>query len=122
MLDGVSIWNKFDPFCSGTEWQQLLKDYEKDKLNTGSAEQMPSPVVDYYDAVQAICKCYEQFGITNENYEEFIGDEDVVQWFYNSEFLEGIQSDFRWQEGQKITDYQFFVFEGETPVNRKVRP
>ena len=122
MLDGVSIWHKFDPFYSGTEWQQLLKDYEKDKLNTGSAEQMPNPVVDYYDAVQAICKCYEQFGITSENYEEFIGNADVVQWFYNSEFLEGIQSDFRWQEGQKITDYQFFVFEGETPVNRKVRP
>ena len=54
--------------------------------------------------------------------EKFIGNEDMVQWFYNSEFLEGIQSDFRWQKGQKITDYQFFVFEGETPVNRKVRP
>lgn len=63
MLDGVSIWNKFDPFYSGTEWQQLLKDYETDKLNAGSAEQMPSPVADYYDAVQAICKCYEKFGI-----------------------------------------------------------
>ena len=122
MLDGVSIWNKFDPFYSGTEWQQLLKDYETDTLNAGSAEQMPSPVADYYDAVQAICKCYEEFGITSENYEEFIGNADVVQWFYNSEFLEGIQSDFRWQKGQKITDYQFFVFEGETPVNRKVRP
>ena len=122
MLDGVSIWNKFDPFYSGTEWQQLLKDYETDKLNAGSAEQMPSPVADYYDAVQAICKCYEEFGITSENYEKFIGNEDMVQWFYNSEFLEVIQSDFRWQKGQKITDYQFFVFEGETPVNRKVRP
>ena len=99
-----------------------MKDYETDTLNAGSAEQMPSPVADYYDAVQAICKCYEEFGITSENYEEFIGNADVVQWFYNSEFLEGIQSDFRWQKGQKITDYQFFVFEGETPVNRKVRP
>lgn len=48
-------------------------------------------------------KCYEEFGITSENYEEFIGNADVVQWFYNSEFLEGIQSDFRWQKGQKIT-------------------
>lgn len=120
-LDGVSIWNKFDPFYKGTQWQQLLKDYEKDKVNGGSAEQMPSPVADYFDAVQAICKCYEQFGITSENYEDFIGNVDVVQWFYNSEFLEGIQSDFRWQEGQKITDYQFFVFEGETPVNRNVK-
>lgn len=118
MLDGVSIWNKFDPFYPGTEWQQLLKDYEKDKVNGGSAEQMPGPVADYYDAVQAICKCYEQFGVTSENYEEFIGNADVVQWFYNSESLDGIQSDFRWQGGQKITDYQFFVFEGETPVNR----
>ena len=61
-------------------------------------------------------------GLPAKTMEEFYGDEDVVQWFYNSEFLEGIQSDFRWQEGQKITDYQFFVFEGETPVNRKVRP
>ena len=34
MLDGVSIWNKFDPFYSVTEWQQLLKDYETDKLNS----------------------------------------------------------------------------------------
>lgn len=121
MLDGVSIWNKFDPFYPGTEWQQLLKDYEKDKVNGGSAEQMPGPVADYYDAVQAICKCYEQFGVTSENYEEFIGNADVVQWFYNSESLDGIQSDFRWQGGQKITDYQFFVFDGETPVNRKAK-
>lgn len=121
MLDGVSIWNKFDPFYPGTEWQQLLKDYEKDKVNAGSAEQMPGPVADYYDTVQAICKCYEQFGVTSHNYKEFIGNADVVQWFYNSESLSGIQSDFQWKEGQKITDYQFFVFEGETPVNRKAK-
>lgn len=120
-LDGVSIWNKFDPFYSGTMWQQLLKDYGKDKVNAGSAEQMPAPVADYYDAVQAICKCYEQFGITSDNYEKFIGNTDVVQWFYNSQSLQGIQSNFKWQEGQKITDYQFFVFEGETPVNRKAK-
>lgn len=117
-LDGVSIWNKFDPFYKGTQWQQLLKAYEKNIGNTGSVVQVANPVADYYDAVQAICKCYEQFGVTSDNYGEFIGNADVAQWFYNSQMLSGIQSDFRWQEGQKITDYQFFVFEGEMPVNR----
>ena len=86
--------------------------------NSGSVVQVSNPVADYYDAVQAICKCYEQFGVTSDNYEEFIGNADVAQWFYNSQMLSGIQSDFRWQEGQKITDYQFFVFDGEMPVNR----
>ena len=117
-LDGVSIWNKFDPFYQGTQWQQLLKSYEKGMVNNGNAEQMPNLVSDYYDAVQAICKCYEQFGVTSDNYEKFIGNTDVTQWFYNSQSLQGIQSNFKWQEGQKITDYQFFVFEGEMPVNR----
>ncbi len=117
-LDGVSIWNKFDPFYKGSQWQQLLKEYEKEMANSGSVVQVSNPVADYYDAVQAICKCYEQFGVTSDNYEEFIGNADVAQWFYNSQMLSGIQSDFRWQEGQKITDYQFFVFDGEMPVNR----
>lgn len=117
-LDGVSIWNKFDPFYKGTQWQQLLKAYEKGRTNTGSVVQVANPVADYYDAVQAICKCYEQFGVTSDNYEKFIGNADVAQWFYNSQMLSGIQSDFRWQDGQKITDYQFFVFDGEMPVNR----
>lgn len=118
MLDGVSIWNKIDPFYKGNTWQKLLNAYEKSTSNTGSSLQVANPVADYYDAAKAICNCYEQFGITCENYESFIDNPEVVQWFYNSEPMQGIQSLFYWKEGQKITDYQFFVFDGETPVNR----
>ena len=60
-----------------------------------------NPVADYYDSVMAICQCYEEFGITSENYKEFIGNQEVVDWFYNSKQLKGIQSSYQWQEGQK---------------------
>lgn len=115
MLDGVSIWNKFDPVYKGTEWQQLLHDY---RIAKRGSDQVSNPVADYYDAVMAVCQCYEEFGITSENYQEFIGNQEVVDWFYNSGQLHGIQNSYQWQEGQKVTDYQFFVFDGETPVNR----
>lgn len=118
MLDGISIWNKFDPVYQGKEWQKLLQDYQ---IFSHGTEQVSNPVADYYDSVMAICQCYEAFGITSENYTEFIGNQKVVDWFYNSGQLQGIQSSYRWQEGQKVTDYQFFVFDGNTPVNRNNR-
>lgn len=118
MLDGISIWNKFDPFYQGEDWQNLLRDYQIAKHGT---EQVSNPVSDYYDAVMAICQCYEEFGITSENYAEFIGNPDIADWFYDSGQLQGIQSSYQWQEGQKVTDYQFFVFDGKLPVNRKSR-
>ena len=118
MLDGISIWNKFDPVYQGKDWQQLLQDY---RIARHGTEQVSNPVADYYDSVMAICQCYEEFGITSENYKEFIGNQEVIDWFYNSKQLKGIQSSYQWQEGQKVTDYQFFVFDGKTPVNRSSR-
>ena len=97
MLDGISIWNKFDPVYQGKDWQKLLQDY---RIARHGTEQVSNPVADYYDSVMAICQCYEEFGITS---------------------VKGIQSAYRWQEGQKVTDYQFFVFDGKTPVNRSSR-
>lgn len=56
---------------------------------------------DYYDAVTAICRCDEEFGVTSENYRKFMDNEEIVQWFYNSEMMDGIQKDFYWSEGKK---------------------
>ena len=70
-----------------------------------------------YDAVMAICQCYEVFGMTSENYVDFRGEEQIAEWFYDSGEMEGIQGAYCWQEGQKMSEYQFFVFDGTVPVN-----
>lgn len=115
-LDGTYIWNKFDPFYEGGEWQKLLDNYA---WSDHQGELIGNSVADYYDAVMAICTCYEKFGVTSENYQSFQNNPEVAQWFYNSDTLNGIQGDFCWVEGKKIMDYQFFVFQGKTPVNQK---
>lgn len=115
-LDGTYIWNKFDPLYEGVEWQELLDHYN---LENGRNELIGNPVADYYDAVMAICTCYEELGVTDENYRDFQNNPEVAQWFYNSEKLDGIQGDFYWSEGKKVMDYQFFVFQGKKPVNQK---
>ena len=92
-------------FIRGKDWQKLLQDY---RIARHGTEQVSNRVADYYDSVMAICQCYEEFGITSENYKEFIGDQEVIDWFYNSKQLKGIQSAYRWQEGQKVTVLSVF--------------
>lgn len=117
-LDGTYIWHKIDPYYEGQEWQQLLAAYGK----TGQEEEQVSvPVADYYDAVMAICRCYEEFGITSDNYVSFRDNEQIAEWFYDSEQLRGIQGNYSWENGKKISDYQFFVYDGTVPVNLKNR-
>lgn len=115
-LDGTYIWNKFDPSYEGEEWQELLEQYNAEN---GQGELVGNSVADYYDAVMAICACYEAFGVTSENYQSFRDNREVAEWFCNSDTFDGIQGAFRWAEGEKIMDYQFFVFQGKTPVNQK---
>lgn len=114
-LDGTYIWNKFDPSYEGEDWQQLLQKYG---IRDNKKEMIGNTVADYYDAVMAICACYEQFGITSENYESFQDEPSVAEWFYNSQTLDGIQGKFSWDRGKKEMAYQFFVFDGQTPVNQ----
>lgn len=118
-LDGTYIWNKFDPFYEGEEWQELLDAYVAEY---GENELIGNSVADYYDAVMAICKCYEEFGVTNENYQSFQNRPEIAEWFYNSDSLKGIQGDFCWSEGKKVMDYQFFIFQETIPVNQKNMP
>lgn len=114
-LDGTYIWNKLDPAYDGEEWMRLTTAYNRSELGG----ELPGHVVsDYYDAVTAICECYEAFGITAENYADYLHREEIAEWFYDSESRDGIQGSYRWEEGQKIMDYQYFVFEGSEPVNR----
>lgn len=113
-LDGTYIWNKIDPYYEGENWQKLREAYGA----AGYEEsQISQPVADYYDAVMAICQCYEVFGMTSENYVDFRGEEQIAEWFYDSGEMEGIQGAYCWQEGQKMSEYQFFVFDGTVPVN-----
>ena len=117
-LDGTYIWHKIDPYYKGEAWQKLLASYGE----TGQVEdQVSVPVADYYDAVMAICRCYEEFGINSDNYESFRDNEQIAEWFYDSEQLQGIQGSYSWEKGKKISDYQFFVYDGTVPVNLKNR-
>ena len=115
-LDGTYIWNKIDPYYEGEEWQELLEAYEE---SGHRKEQISQPVADYYDAVMAICRGYEELGINCRNFESFCQSSAVAEWFYSSEELEGIQGSYRWEEGKKLSDYQFFVYDGTVPVNLK---
>ena len=118
-LDGTYIWNKFDPFYSGSEWQALLTAYGAEQQR---GDLIANSIADYYDAVKAVCRCYETFGVTSKTYKSFQENKKMAEWFYNSDRQDGIQGSFAWHNGKKVMDYQFFIFQGEKPINQKNLP
>lgn len=109
-LDGTYIWDKFDISYKGTQWQELSEDYQH---SHGGRLPMNNTIADIYNAVQALCQCYEELDF-NGNTSDEQQREKVNNWFYNSPVIHGIQGDFRWEKGQKISEYHFFVFQNGT--------
>ena len=113
-LDGTYIWNKFNPEYDSEEWQALVDAYRRD--HNGDTP-MSTTVVDIYDSVIAIKDCFETLKITGEP-EKYNSERQAVgQWFYNSGQIQGIQGSYRWENGEKIKDYEYFIFKGTSPDN-----
>lgn len=75
-------------------------------------------VEDFYDSIMALKQCCEELGVTGDGEDLTAQREQVAQWFYNSPEIQGIQSAFHWENGEKIKDYVLFVFEGDRPVDQ----
>lgn len=105
-LDGTYIWDKFDISYKGVQWRELSEAYQR--THDGRLP-MNNTISDIYNAVQALCQCYEELGLDGKNADEQ-ERRKVNEWFYNSPVIHGIQGDFRWEKGQKISDYHFFIF------------
>ena len=72
---------------------------------------MNNTVPEIYDAVMALCQCYEELGLEGTETDS-ASKAKVCGWFNNSPVIHGIQGDFYWKNGEKIAEYHFFVFEG----------
>lgn len=107
-LDGTYIWDKFDVNYPGYDWQKLVKAYQAS--HNGNMP-LNNTVPEIYDAVMALCQCYEELGLTGTETDP-VSKAKVCGWFNNSPVIHGIQGAFRWENGEKEADYHFFVFQG----------
>lgn len=114
-LDGTYIWNKFNPYEESGRWAELSRAYQRDHQGTIPLNTI---VADLYDSIMALRQCCEELNIIGEGEDLAAQREQVAQWFYNSPEIQGIQSAFRWENGEKLKDYVLFVFEGDDPVKQ----
>ena len=112
-LDGSYIWQKMDPNYDGEEWNALVEAY---KADFDGAAPTGSPVPDFYNALIAIKQCFEELEITGDPAKFEAEKEAIANWLYNSPVIHGIQGDFHWENGKKISDVYFFQLEGNKPV------
>ncbi len=112
-LDGTYIWNKLDPNYDGEEWNALVEAY---KADFDGAAPTSNPVPDYYNAFVAIKQCFEELQITGDPDNRDAEKQAIAEWLYNSPTIHGIQGDFHWENGKKISDIYYFQFEGDQPV------
>lgn len=112
-LDGTYIWNKLDPNYDGEEWNTLVAAYQED---FDGASPTSNPVPDYYNAFIAIKQCFEELQITGDPANAEAEKQAIAEWFYNSPTIHGIQGDYHWENGKKISDIYYFQFDGTTPV------
>ncbi len=113
-LDGTYIWNKFNPEYDSDEWNALVEAYRRD--HDGNLP-LSTTVVDIYDSVMALKVCFDTLDISGEDSVYDQEAEAIVRWFYNSDEIQGIQGSYRWENGEKIKDYEYFVFDGTHPVS-----
>lgn len=114
-LDGTYIWSKFNPYEENGQWGELSQAYQEDHKG---AIPLNNIVADLYDSTMALKQCCEELGITGDGEDLAAEREQVAQWFYNSPEIQGIQSTFYWENGEKIKDYVLFVFEEDRPVEQ----
>lgn len=114
-LDGTYIWSKFNPYGENGQWGELSQAYQEDHEG---AIPLNNIMADLYDSIMALKQCCEELGITGDGEDLATQRKQVAQWFYNSPEIQGIQSTFYWENGEKIKDYVLFVFEGDRPVEQ----
>lgn len=112
-LDGTYIWNKLDPNYDGEEWNALVEAY---KADFDGAAPTSNPVPDYYNAFVAIKQCFEDLQITGDPDKRDAEKQAIAEWLNNSPTIHGIQGDFHWENGKKISDIYYFQFDGDQPV------
>lgn len=107
-LAGTYIWNGVNLDIEGEEWQALVKDYQA--AHDGKSPDS-SVVVDMYNAVFAWKQCMEELKLPPSAGDLKAERQRIGEWFYNSPVLEGIQGEYQWIEGKKVSEICFFQFD-----------
>lgn len=112
-LDGTYIWNKFDINYEGADWQQLVESYAAE--HDGAVPES-NTVPDIYNAIMAWRQCIEELGLglSSANLEQ--ERSQIAAWLYDSPVIQGIQGDFQWVNGKKVSSVYYFQFEGSNAV------
>lgn len=102
------IWNKFDAEFEGDQWKELVENYKKEH---NGKEPDSSVVSDMYNAIMAVKQCIEELELRTEPQNLEQERQQIAEWFYNSPVLQGIQGDYQWIEGKKISSIYYFQFQ-----------
>ncbi len=109
-LSDTYIWNKFDCDYEGEEWQKLLAAYKKDHDGNVPGSCIVSEM---YNVVYAWKNCMEELELSPEIVDLKEEKTAIANWFYNSSVQHGIQGDYQWIEGNKLTSVYYFKINDE---------
>lgn len=107
-LAGTYIWNKFNAEYEGEDWRILVEAYKKDH---GGNVPDSSVVSDMYNAVMAVVQCFEELGLETEPVHLEQERQQIAEWLYHSPVLEGIQGEYQWLQGKKVSSIYYFQFQ-----------
>lgn len=118
-LSGTYIWNKFDCDYKGEEWQKLLAAYKKDHDDNVPGSCIVSEM---YNVVYAWKACIEELNLSPEVLNLKEEKKSIADWFYNSSVQHGIQGDYQWIRGNKLTSVYYFKINDEGIPKRVEMP
>jgi len=107
-LADTYIWNKFDQQYEGALWQKLVTAYKAD--HDGNAPDS-SVVSDMYNAVMAWKQCITELGLGTEVTDLAEERQMIADWFYHSPVQSGIQGEYQWIQGKKMSSVYYFQFD-----------
>ena len=118
-LSGTYIWNKFDCDYKGEEWQKLLAAYKKNHDGNVPGSCIVSEM---YNVVYAWKACIEELNLSPEVLNLKEEKKSIADWFYNSSVQHGIQGDYQWIRGNKLTSVYYFKINDEGIPKRVEMP
>lgn len=118
-LSDTYIWNKFDCDYEGEEWQKLLEAYKKDHDGNVPGSCIVSEM---YNVVYAWKACIEELNLSPEVLNLKEEKKSIADWFYNSSVQHGIQGDYQWIKGNKLTSVYYFKINDEGIPKRVEMP
>ena len=118
-LSDTYIWNKFDCDYKGEEWQKLLAAYKKDHEGNVPGSCIVSEM---YNVVYAWKACIEELNLSPEVLNLKEEKKSIADWFYNSSVQHGIQGDYQWIKGNKLTSVYYFKINDEGIPKRVEMP